>query len=74
MQTMASRFSYLALAAQLLLVNCYDLAEVKFSIAESQGEEFRRLIEPMPQYIADASTCASSQVSIAITDISESDA
>ena len=69
MRVMASRFRYLALAAQLLLVNCYELAEVKFNIAESQGQgvEYRRLIEPMPQFVAEESTSASSQVSIPIT-------
>ena len=71
---MASRLSYLlTLAAQLLLVKCYDLAEFRFGVAESQGEVYRRLIEPMPQYIAEASICASSQVSILIIDTSTSD-
>ena len=66
---MTSRLSYLlALAAQLLLAECYDLAEVRFGVAESQGDEYRRLIEPMPQYIAEASICASSQVNILISD------
>ena len=46
---------------------------VLFEVAETQGDEYRRLIEPMPQYIAEASICASSQVSIHISDRSASD-
>ena len=71
---MTSRLSYLlALAAQLLLAECYDLAEVRFGVAESQGDEYRRLIEPIPQYIVEASICASSQVNILISDRSAND-
>jgi hypothetical protein len=44
---MASRVICLALAVQLLQVNCYDLAEVQFSTAGVQGDEYRRLIEPI---------------------------
>ena len=64
---MALRALCLALAAQLLLVNCYDLAEVQFSTAGVQGDDYRRLIEPMPQFTIEAATCASSQVSISIS-------
>jgi hypothetical protein len=64
---MASHLSYLALAVQLLLVNCYDLAEVTFSIAEFKGDEYRRLIEPMPQFEAVTEVSGSSQVSVPIT-------
>ena len=69
------RLSYFALAAQLLQhVQSYELAEVTFGTAEASGDDFRRLIEPMPQYVAEESVCASSQVSISITHISESNA
>jgi hypothetical protein len=36
--------------------------EVKFVSAEFRGEEYRRLIEPMTQFVADAVTCPSTQV------------
>ena len=35
---------------------------VEYVTAENQGEEYRRLIEPMPQFVADAVTCPSTQV------------
>ena len=70
---MASRLSLLALAAQLLLANCYELAEVQFGVAKSFGVEYRRLIEPMPHYVAEESTSASSQVSIPISDVAKID-
>ena len=35
---------------------------VEFITADFQGEEYRRLIEPMPQFVAEAVTCATSQV------------
>ena len=41
---------------------------VLFEVAETQGEVYRRLIEPMPQYIVEAAICGSSQVSIHIPD------
>ena len=66
-RTMVSHLSYLALAAQLLLVNCYDLTRVTFSIAEFKGDEYRRLIEPMPQFEAVTEVSGSSQVSVPCT-------
>jgi hypothetical protein len=35
---------------------------VEYVSAENQGEEYRRLIEPMPQFVAEAVTCPSTQV------------
>jgi hypothetical protein len=35
---------------------------VEYVAAETQGEEYRRLIEPMPQFVAEAVTCPSTQV------------
>ena len=64
---MASHLSYLALAAQLLLANCYELTEVTFGVAEFKGDGYRRLIEPMPQFEAVTEVSGSSQVSVPST-------
>jgi acid phosphatase type 7 len=47
---------------------------VDFKVADFQGDEYRRLIEPMPQFTIEAATCASSQVSISTSNTLESDA
>lgn len=62
---MAPLCAYLVLTAQLVTAissSNNGIAEVKFVKAEFQGEEYRRLIEPMPQFVADAVTCPSTQV------------
>ena len=37
-------------------------ASVQFVVGESEGEDYRRLIEPMPQYEQAVPVCPSSQV------------
>lgn len=58
---------YACIVLSVQLVNAMSsssigMGDVKFITAEFQGEEYRRLIEPMPQFVAAAVTCPTTQV------------
>ena len=62
---MTKILNFLGVAAQLSTASSIvdvETASVKFVVADFQGEEYRRLIEPMPQYEPTVVSCPSSQV------------
>jgi hypothetical protein len=57
--------SFLALGVHLSgasEIYSHGKAAVEFVTAEFKGEGYRRLLEPMTQFVPEAVTCASSQV------------
>ena len=57
-----SLLSFLAVAAQLSAASEVASHRVLYVDAEVKGEEYRRLNEPMPQFVAEATTCPTTQV------------
>jgi hypothetical protein len=57
---MGKFLSCVVVAVQLFCA--FGITEVEYVTAEFRGEDYRRLIEPMAEFIPEEATCATSQV------------